>query len=44
LIGAGIAGINAAGGNADKEIPDLEILSRAMPEQDRINTVAPSKL
>lgn len=38
-----IAGINAAGGDADKEIADLEILSGNMPEADRINTVTPSK-
>lgn len=39
-----IAGINAAGGDADKEIADLEIPSGNMPEEDRINTVTPSKL
>lgn len=38
-----IAGINAAGSDADNEIPDLEIPSGNMPEEDRINTVTPSK-
>ncbi|WP_303202395.1 FAD-dependent oxidoreductase [Raoultibacter timonensis] len=38
-----IAGINAAGGDADKEIADLEILAGPMPEADRVNTVTPSK-
>lgn len=38
-----IAGINAAGGDADALIPDLDILSKPMPEQDRVNTVTPSK-
>jgi succinate dehydrogenase/fumarate reductase flavoprotein subunit len=37
-----IAGINAAGGDAEKEIPDLEILTKAMPEAWRINTITPS--
>lgn len=38
-----IAGINAAGGDAESAIPDLEILSAPMPEADRVNTVTPSK-
>lgn len=38
-----IAGINAAGGDAEALIPDLDILSGNMPEADRINTVTPSK-
>lgn len=38
-----IAGINAAGGDAEKEIANLEILSKPMPEADRVNTVTPSK-
>jgi len=37
-----IAGINAAGGDADKEIADLEIVSGMMPEEDRVNTVTAS--
>ena len=38
-----IAGINAAGGDAEKEIANLEILAGPMPEEDRVNTVTPSK-
>ncbi|MEG0026847.1 MAG: FAD-binding protein [Raoultibacter sp.] len=38
-----IAGINSAGGNAEKEIPDLEIPITMMPEENRVNTVTPSK-
>lgn len=38
-----IAGINAAGGDADEEIPDLELISGNMPEEDRINTITSSK-
>lgn len=38
-----IAGINAAGGDADKEIADLAISSGEMPAEDRVNTVTPSK-
>ncbi|GHU98515.1 FAD-binding dehydrogenase [Spirochaetia bacterium] len=37
-----IAAINATGGNADREIPDLPIITKAMPAADRINTVTPS--
>lgn len=38
-----IAGINAAGGDAEKKIPDLQITSGNMPVANRINTVSPSK-
>lgn len=38
-----IAGINAAGGDAEKEIPNLEIPIATMPQEDRVNTVKPSK-
>lgn len=37
-----IAGINAAGGDADKEIADLEIITSQMPVSERINTLTPS--
>jgi succinate dehydrogenase/fumarate reductase flavoprotein subunit len=37
-----IAGINAAGGDAEKEIADLEIITAQMPESDRINTITPA--
>jgi len=37
-----IAGINAAGGDHNAKIPDLEILTKMMPEAWRINTVTPS--
>ena len=37
-----IAGINAAGGDAEKEIADLDITSAMMPEANRVNTVTAS--
>jgi len=37
-----IAGINAAGGNAEAEIADLEIITKQMPVAERINTLTPS--
>ena len=37
-----IAGINAAGGNSEAEIPDLAIITQQMPATYRINTVTPS--
>lgn len=37
-----IAGINAAGGDAEKEIADIDIISAMMPEAERVNTVTPS--
>jgi succinate dehydrogenase/fumarate reductase flavoprotein subunit len=37
-----IAGLNAAGGDAETEIPDLEIITKSMPESWRINTMTPS--
>jgi succinate dehydrogenase/fumarate reductase flavoprotein subunit len=37
-----IAGINAAGGNAETEIPDLEIITAQMPVAERINTITPA--
>ncbi|MDR3315731.1 MAG: FAD-binding protein [Coriobacteriales bacterium] len=37
-----IAGINAAGGNAEAEIADLEIITKQMPTTARINTLTPS--
>lgn len=38
-----IAGMNAAGVDAEAEIADLDILSAPMPEAQRVNTVTPSK-
>jgi succinate dehydrogenase/fumarate reductase flavoprotein subunit len=37
-----IAGINAAGGDAEREIADLEIITQQMPVAERINTLTPS--
>jgi succinate dehydrogenase/fumarate reductase flavoprotein subunit len=37
-----IAGLNAAGGDANAEIADLEIITQQMPVAERINTLVPS--